>query len=173
MTCITSARQATCPRWGCDVTTIIANANIRQLAMGIKVDRVTSTLPASTDLTIFTVSGGRVILTSLVGEVTTIIQAQANAIKIKSVPTTGTSKDISGTLDINAFEVGALISLDGTALSTALSGTNAGAALSLTRGGLVIPIGGIKLNTAATNTGAIKWSMTYVPYENGSQVVAA
>jgi hypothetical protein len=116
---------------------------------------------------------GRIIITSLVGVVTTAIQAQANAIKIKSVPTTGTSKDISGTLDINAFEVGALISLDGTALTTALSGTNAGAALAMKPGGILVPIGSIKLNTAATNTGAIQWSMTYVVYDNGATVAAA
>jgi hypothetical protein len=155
------------------MTTVLSNANLRQLALGRKVDRATSTLPATTDLTIFTVAGGRVIVTSLVGEVTTVIQAQACAVKIKSVPTTGTAVDISGTRDINAFEVGALISLDGTALSTALSGTNAGAALATTRTGLVIPIGSIKLNTAATNTGSVKWSITYIPYEDGATVAAA
>lgn len=155
------------------MTTIIQDANLRQLAFGRQVVRPTSNLPATTDLTIFTVAGGRVILTSLLGQVTTVIQAQANAIKIKSVPTTGTAKDISGTLDINGYEVGALISLDGTALSTALSGTNAGAALVTTRGGIFIPIGAIKLNTAATNTGQIQWTCTYVPYDTGANIVAA
>lgn len=141
--------------------------------LGVKVDRTTSALPATTDLTLFTVTGGRVIITSLVGEVTTAIQAQANAVKIKSVPTTGTSKDISGTLDINGYEVGALVSLDGTALSTALSGTNAGGALITKPGGIIVPVGAIKLNTAATNTGAMKWSITYIPYEQGASVAAA
>jgi hypothetical protein len=155
------------------MTVVQSASGIRTSILGIKVDRTTSTLPASTDLSIFTVTGGRIIVTSLVGEVTTIIQAQANAIKVKSVPTTGTAKDISGTLDINAFEVGALISLDGTALSTALSGTNAGAALNTKGGGIVVPIGAIKYNTAATNTGSIKWSITYIPYDNGAVVVAA
>jgi hypothetical protein len=155
------------------MTTVIQDASLRQLDFGRQVIRTTSSLPASTDLTIFTVAGGRVVLTSLVGQVTTVIQAQANAIKIKSVPTTGTTKDISGTLDINAYEVGALISLDGTALSTALSGTNAGAALICTRAGILIPVGSIELNTAATNTGAIQWTCTYVPYDTGAGITAA
>jgi hypothetical protein len=155
------------------MTVIQSASGIRTSILGIKKDRTTSSLPATGDLSIFTITGGRIIVTSIVGEVTTIIQAQANAIKLKSVPTTGTTKDISGTLDINAYEVGALISLDGTALSTALSGTNAGAALSMRGGGIVVPIGAIKLNTAATNTGAIKWSLTYIPYEDGAVAVAA
>lgn len=155
------------------MTVVQSASGIRTSILGIKVDRVTSTLPGTGDLSIFTVSGGRIIVTSIVGEVTTVIQAQANAIKLKSVPTTGTSKDISATLDINAYEVGALISLDGTALSTTLSGTNAGAALSTRGTGIVIPIGAIKYNTAATNTGAIKWSITYIPYDNAAVVVAA
>lgn len=155
------------------MTTVINNANIRMLALGRKVDRATASIAATGSTTIFTVTGGRIILTSLVGEVTTVIQAQADALKILSTPTTGTLKDISGTLDINAYEVGALISLDGTALSTALSGTNAGAALATTRSGIVIPIGAIRYNTAATNTGSIKWSMTYIPYDDGATVAAA
>lgn len=152
---------------------MLSTTQLRQLRLGAKVDRATSTLPATGDLTIFTVTGGRVLVTSILGEVTTVIQAQACAIKLKSVPTTGTTKDISGTLDINAFEVGALISLDGTALSTALSGTNAGAALGTKDPGIFIPVGSIKLNTAATNTGAIKWSLTYIPYDTGASVAAA
>jgi len=155
------------------MTTVQSASGIRTSILGIKVDRTTSSLPATGDLSIFTVSGGRIIVTSILGEVTTVIQAQANAIKLKSVPTTGTAKDISGTLDINAFEVGALIALDGTALSTALSGSNAGAALSTRGTGIFVPIGAIKYNTAATNTGAIKWSITYIPYDNGAVVVAA
>src|SRR4051812_15927533 len=111
------------------MATGIPGNQIRRLEYGVKVDRAAATIPATTTTTLFTVTGGRIILTGLIGEVTTIIQAQANAIKIVSTPTTGTSGDISGTLDINAFEVGALVSLNGTALSTALSGTDAHAAL--------------------------------------------
>jgi hypothetical protein len=155
------------------MSVIVNNNAIRLGALGRKVDRVTSTLPATGDLTIFTVTGGRICVTALVGEVTTVIQAQANAIKLKSVPTTGTAKDISGTLDVNAFEVGALISLNAVALSTALSGTNAGAALMSFGSGVVVPIGAIKYNTAATNTGAIKWSLTYIPLDDGATVAAA
>jgi hypothetical protein len=155
------------------MTTVVNNTQVRLLALGRKVDRATSNIAQTGDLTLFNVTGGRVIITSIVGTVSTIIQAQANAIKLKSVPTTGTAKDISGTLDINAFEVGALVSLDGTALSTALSGTNAGAALAPARAGILVPIGAIKMNAAASNTGQMSWSITYVPYDDAATVAAA
>jgi hypothetical protein len=155
------------------MTSIYTASAYRIGILGKKVDRTTATIPATTDQTIFTVTGGRIIVTSLIGEVTTAIQAQANALKVKSVPTTGTSKDISGTLDINGYEVGALVSLDGTALTTALSGTNAGAALAQKPGGIFVPIGSIKVNTAATSTGAMKWSITYIPYDDAATVAAA
>lgn len=151
----------------------LSGSAILKANFGLQVIRTTSSLPGTGDLSIFTVATGRVILTSLVGQVTTAIQAQANAIKIKSVPTTGTAKDLSGTLDVNGFEVGALISLDGTALTTTLSGTNAGGALITRTGGILVPVGAIKLNTAATNTGAIQWTCTYIPYDTGASVAAA
>src|SRR3546814_19477954 len=47
--------------------------------------RVTSGVTAITGIStkpLFTVTGGRVIITSLIGEVTTVIQAQTNAAKI-------------------------------------------------------------------------------------------
>jgi hypothetical protein len=106
---------------------MIAGTDLRRILFGIKVDKAATALPASTDGTLFTVSTGRIVVTGMIGEVTTIVQAQACAVKLKSVPTTGTAKDISGTFDVNAMEVGGLLTLDGTALSTALSGTNAGA----------------------------------------------
>lgn len=151
----------------------LSGSAILKANFGLQVVRATSALPATGDLTLFTVATGRVIVTSLVGQVTTVIQAQANAVKIKSVPTTGTAKDLSATLDINGFEVGALISLDGTTLATTLSGTNAGAALIQRGGGILVPVGSIKLNTAATNTGAVQWTITYIPYDTGASVAAA
>lgn len=155
------------------MTSVSSPNSFLKINLGVQVIRTTSALPATTDLTLFTVTGGKIVVTSIVGTVTTVIQSQANAVKLKSVPTTGTSKDISGTFDVNAMEVGGLLSLDGTTLATALSGTNAGAALVGRGGGILVPIGSIKLNTAATNTGAIQWTLTYYPYDNGAAAVAA
>lgn len=152
---------------------VLNQASAYRLAnFGVKVDRAVGNIAQTGDLTLFTVAGGKVIVTSIVGVVGTVIQAQANAVKLKSVPTTGTAKDISGTFDVNGLEAGGILTLDATTLATALSGTNAGAAL-MTKVGVIVPIGSIKMNAAASNTGTIQWSLTYIPYDDGATVVAA
>lgn len=150
------------------MSVIIAGPQIRQIALGTKVDKATAALPASTTGTLFTVSGGRIILTSIVGEVTTAIQNQANNTKLVATPTTGTAVDICAVLDIANDEVGTLYGITGT-FATAMVGANAGATPVQTNG-IIIPIGTIKLSCAATNTGSVKWSMTYIALDDGATV---
>lgn len=145
---------------------------LRLNILGTKVDKTSATLPATTNQTLFTIAGGRVILTGIVGEVTTAVQAQACAAKLTSAPTVGTAVDLCATLDITGDELGTLYGITGT-FATAMVGTNAGATVLPTAVGLVIPIGVIRLNTAATNTGATKWSMTYIPLDDGATVTGS
>lgn len=149
----------------------IQGAQVRGIALGRKVDRATAALPQTTAGTLFTVTGGRILLTSIVGEVTTIIQTQANNTKLQSVPTTGTTVDLCAVLDITADEVGCLYGITGT-FATAMVGANAGATV-IPSVAVIVPIGAIKLNCAASNTGSVKWSLTYVPLDDGASVVAA
>jgi len=137
--------------------------------LGFRVDKTSATLPASGNQTIFTVSGGRVLMNLLFGEVTTIIQAQANNLKVTSVPTTGTAVDLAANLDVNAKEAGCLLLVEGD--GTALVGANAGAALNaIGAGQMIIPAGIIRITTSATNTGATKWTCYYVPLDEGASV---
>lgn len=139
--------------------------------LGTRVDRATAALPASTTQTLFTVAGGQVLITNVVGEVTTVIQTQANNTKLVSTPTTGTAVDMCAVLDITADEVGCLYSITGVP-ATALYGPNAGLAQVMTNP-QVVPIGTIKLSCAATNTGSIKWSIWYMPLTTGATLVAS
>lgn len=150
------------------MSVLIAGAQIRQIFLGTKVDKATAALPQTTTGTLFTVSGGRIILTSIVGEVTTVIQTQANNTKLVSTPTTGTAVDMCAVLDISADEVGCLYGITGLP-SDALYGANAGLTQVQSRP-LVIPIGTIKLSCAASNTGSVKWSMTYIALDEGASV---
>lgn len=145
--------------------------SLRRLFLGTKVDKASFTLPATATGALFTVTGGRIILTSIVGEVTTVIQTQANNTKLISTPTVGTAVDMCAALDITADEVGCLYGITGIP-ANALIGTNAGLTPHMTNY-QVIPIGTIGLNCAATNTGATKWSMTYIPLDDGASVAAA
>ncbi len=144
---------------------------LRRLFMGTKVSKASFTLPASVSAALFTITGGRVILTSIVGEVTTLIQTQACATKLISTPTVGTAVDMCATLDITADEVGCLYGITGVP-GDAMIGTNAGLTPAMLKS-LILPTGTINLNTAATNTGATKWVMTYIPLDDGASVAAA
>lgn len=144
---------------------------LRRLFLGTKVERATAALPASTAAAIFTISGGRIILTSIVGEVTATIQTQLDNTKLISNPTTGTSVDMCAVLDITADEVGCLYGITGLP-SDALIGTNAGLTQHMNRY-LVLPIGTIDLSCSATNTGSATWGITYIPFDDGASVAAA
>jgi hypothetical protein len=143
----------------------------RELTQGIRVDRPTDTLPQTAAEALFTVTGGRVLVIGIVGEVTTAVQAQANATKLQANPTTGTTVDVCATLDITGDEVGCLYGITGV-FGDAMIGANAGATVWPTRP-FVANVGSIDLNCAASNTGAAKWSLVYVPLDDGAEVVAA
>jgi hypothetical protein len=153
------------------VTVTITGTQVRQLLFGTKVTRNAAALPASTAGNLFTVAGGRVLLTGIVGEVTTVIQTQANATKLTMAPVVGTAVDLCATLDITGKEVGALLGITGT-LATAMVGVNAGATV-YPGNRMVLPIGNLQLTCAATSTGQIKWLVTYLPLDDGATVVAA
>jgi hypothetical protein len=133
---------------------------------GLRTDKATAALPASTTGTLFTITGGRVAILGIIGEVTTALQAQACTLKLVSTPTTGTAVDICATLDVNGKEIGALFGITGT-FATALVGANAGAGVMCTQP-VVAPIGTIKASTGATNTGSVKWTCYWLPLDDGA-----
>lgn len=146
-------------------------AALRKALFGLAVERATAALPQTTQSALFTVTGGRVLVTSIVGEVTTVIQTQANNTKIVSNPTTGTDVDLCAVLDITADQVGCLYGITGI-FSDAMVGANAGATVVPQRA-VVVPIGTIDLSCAASNTGSVKWKITYVPLDDGAAIAAA
>ena len=141
-------------------------------SLGIAVDKAATTLPETAAVAQFTIAGGRVLVTSIVGEVTTVIETQANETKLTANPTTGTSVDMCAVLDISADEVGCLYGITGTP-ADALVGTNAGLTVGMSNKGIVVNIGTIDLACGATNTGETKWTLHYLPIDAGATVVAA
>ena len=153
------------------MATLVPGRDLRRIQFGHKVDRATAALPQTATGTLFTVSGGRILLTGIVGEVTTVIQTQANNTKLVHTPTTGTAVDLCAVLNISAKEVGTLFGITGL-FSDALVGANAGAGV-MPRNPVVLPIGNLGLSCAASNTGSVKWSITWVPLDDAGVVVAA
>ena len=147
--------------------------NFTKLKYGFKVERAAADLPQSTDEALFSISGGRVIVTLLFGEVTTVIQTQSNNTKIVFNPTaTGADQDLCAVLNISADAVGEHYSLSGTvgdALRSDLlieRGPTGGQVLLLSEGD-------IELNCAASNTGQVAWTIRYFPYDIGAVIEAA
>lgn len=144
------------------------------------------TLPATASGDIFTVTGGRVIITSLTGVVSTAIQAQATTLSVGNKPAGGSSAvaTLCATADLNGKPVGTSLAVplaktsallvsgaDGT---VAWNGSAGGQGSPFTAGGLaLIPAGTIQVTTGATSTGAVTWSVTYIPYDAGATVAAA
>lgn len=151
-----------------DPITVASAALIR---WGARVDRATATLPATALGNLFTVAGGRVMVNLLIGQVTTIIQAQATTIKVTATPTVGTAGDLSATVDCNGLEVGGLLTLIGT-FGTALGKQNAFGAQGMNLVPTIVAAGSIGITTGATSTGSIKWSIFYHPLDDGAYIVA-
>lgn len=145
--------------------------SVADLISGLRVDRATATLPQTTNVAIYTISGGRVLLWYILGEVTTAIQNQVNNTKLTAVPSAGSNVDICAVVNIANLEVGAKLTITGT-LANAMLATNAGAA-SMQDRPVTLAAGSLKLDCAASNTGSVKWSMWWTPVDDGASVVAA
>jgi len=147
---------------------------LRKLALGFAVHRASAILPATTVQTPYwTVIGGRILLTGLYGIVTVLFDATATTVKFVANPTVGTDGDLCGASASTANkEVGALFALVGTALTTALATTNA-ASLGMAAAPLQVGIGTIDCLTANTNVGAARWTLLYVPIDDGAYVEVA
>lgn len=142
--------------------------------LGLHVARATAALPQTTDGALFTITGGRVLVTHLVGEVTTVIQTQANDTKLKFNPdATGADTDICAALDITADAVGTLYSLTGDfsdAMKDGLLCLETDAQLERP---LTLSEGAIELDCAASNTGSVAWDIWYFPLDAGAAIAAA
>ena len=141
---------------------------------GIVVTRATAALPQTAAAAIFTVTG-LVLVRRIVGYVTVLIGAVANATKIKGNSTgAGATTDLCATLDINGHVADSRYEITGTFINAMVRTLDVPLALVETTN-VVIPPGTIDLDCAGSDggTGRIRWSITYVPLEAGAQVVAA
>lgn len=153
-------------------------AGFRKSIFGVRVSRATAALPQTTQSALFNIVGGRVLLTGILGEVTTVIQNQANNTKLVANPTAGSDVDLCAVTDVANLEVGGKL--------TAVAGPVAapfGIALVKTLAGaspfgfgthaIALAVGTLDLSCAASNTGSVKWELTYVPLDNGATITAA
>lgn len=133
-----------------------------------RVSRATAALPQTTAETLVTITGGRVILANIIGEVTTVIQTQADNAKLVFNPTeAGASTDICAVLNITAKAVGTLFSITGTVATALQSGLWLTTTMATP---LILSEGTIDLDCAASNTGNVQWDVYYLPLDEGATV---
>ncbi len=146
----------------------IPGVAVRNALYGRTVTRSAANLPASTSGNLFSVSG-RVILTTIIGQVTTAIQAQANAIKLEAFLTAAAAAtDLCATAESNGQGVGKLFGITGAVGTAGVFGYGVPQTNELVINGP----GFIRLNAAATNTGQMSWTLTYIPLDAGAVVAA-
>lgn len=157
---------------------------VREAYFGLLVTGGAKSLPATGTGGIFTVSGGRVIVTGITGVVTTAIQNQACTLSIGNTPTGGshaTTSLATATAITNAAigtsiaipqNLGALLVSSASGVLIANSATSCLGVPVSTGGIAIVPAGTIDVTTSATNTGQITYSITYVPYDVGASITA-
>jgi len=140
--------------------------------LGIRVFRAATTFPAAIAYDLFTIAGGNILVTSLVGEVTVNCGAGANATLFQAEPGVGLAVALDdGTADLNGALVGILIAPTGAAaVASALAD-----AVPLMNVPVVCKPGTISMTMAAATlgAGALEFTLHYVPLEPGVTVVIA
>ena len=152
------------------MSVLIKDSVLKQLLFGRTVTKATGTL-TNADKDLFTVAGGRCVITSLSGLVTVAVTI-ANAYKLKHNPTTGAvDADLCATLDIGTTDTpaGNLLALTG--VPSAAMQRSADMQVMMTNY-IIVRNGAIEQQSAGTD-GEITWTLTYIPYDTGATIVAA
>lgn len=145
----------------------IPGKSVRANLYGVRVDRAAATIPQSTSSNLFTITGGRILLMTILGEVTTAIQAQATTMKLTHTQG-ATTTDLCATVDMTGQPVGALYGITGAVGTAAVAGSGVPQ-----NNELILQAGTIKALTVASSTGAMKWTMFWIPLDDGVTVASA
>ena len=141
---------------------------LRKLILGKKVERASEALTnAATSL--FTVAGGRVLMTGFIGEIT--VASAANACTWAHAPTTGTAQPIAASLDIDPALVGDCVTITGIASDAATYNASA-TGLPMMASPVILSEGDLQITPAAAS-GSMSWTMFYIPIDDGAYVSAA
>lgn len=160
-----------------EIVTNATAAQIRHATLGFRSQSLAKTVPQNAAQTVFTVSGGRIMVAYLYSVVTTVIAGTTPSAKWTATPTTGTANDMCATGTITSAEVGShfiLPLLKATALivSTATSGSGNSPGTGVN--GMIVAPGTVGFNVSASDaTGACNHVLYYIPLDDAARVVAS
>ena len=152
------------------MSTYIEGKALRQLHMGRKVDTASLTVPQTAETDLFDISGGRVLVLQILGEIDTVMGAVATNIRLRHTPTGGAAGNLCADRATANDAAGAQYGITGT-VATALQ-YSVDAILAQATPQILLP-GAISWITNANNTGACTWSILYVPIDDGAEITAA
>lgn len=142
--------------------------------LGYQVTKASQNLPQSATSTLYTVTGGNVMVTAMYGLITTVCGATATSVSLGTVPTTGTasSTGLATATAVTSLEAGTWLTLSqsGSKATGLIAGTNAGTTLFQTAVNFVVAPGTISWTTGANDTGQVKWYLWYLPLDTGATV---
>lgn len=154
----------------------IQGTQLRTLQQGLLVTKAAANLPQSATATLYTVSGGAVLVTGFVGIVTTVIASSDPVLSLGTAPTVGTAQTsgIATTTVLTSAEAGTLLTVASSAglpaaLAVMATAAKAGSTVFLANP-FVVSAGTITWTTGASKTGQIKWYLTYIPLDDGASV---
>ena len=151
-----------------------ALAQCRHAILGLRVQGAAKVVPQNATQTVFTITGGRIMVQLLYGLVTVVIAGTTPAAKYVATPTVGTANDMDTTGTITGAEVGSMFVLplakaSALVVSTASSGSQTGVGL----GGQIIAPGTVGFNVSAADaTGSVQHTLYYVALDDAARVVA-
>ncbi len=144
---------------------------LRKLLLGEKVEKTAAALPSGTSGTLFTVAGGRILMTGVVGECTVAVDG-TNAVKLTANPTLATAADtdLCTAVDLTASDIGDLVSITG-APGDALLVAHKGAVQMIENKGILLQEGTLDVHDTQTTAGTFKWTIFYVALDVGAYAV--
>jgi len=156
------------------MSVILQGDQLREIALGRGPVSKLTTLSGAAVHQLYTVAGGRVLITALWG-VTTTAMAGANTVNLQTDPTTGDTVVI-----VTATDLGTTDTAAGTTIGTVGVTTDTAAnTIIYKKGGfplmnLIVTTGEVEADvTGAGADGAITWYCTWIPLTSGATLVAA
>lgn len=151
----------------------IQGYQLRTLQLGNLVTKSAAVVPNASAANLFVVSGGAVLITSLVGKVATVFTSTVTTLNMGPAPTTGTANatGIHNATVLTSAALGAWITPTlASGVATAGVVANGISWPELDGGDFIVDAGNITYQASAANTGQITWYLTYVPLDNGASV---
>ena len=144
---------------------------LRMQKLGHRLLRPTATLPQTTAAAIFNIVGGNVLMTLIIGRITTILGAVGN-MSLEENPTIGTTEVLCAVVAAGTYAQDDLVGITGVptdAMVPALTGGIPG----MSTQGVELRVGTLDLRLSASSTGSIEWTVFYIPLETGAYMSVA